>query len=151
MAGATRAPSPRYAGHRQPQPQEDVHTIQLIVEDGDSMLVDYQWRPGIDGHTKLLQTLRAAAAAAAGDGYRIYFLTDAGSDTLWELSERSIGFAMHRRLLGVGCSVVLCRESRIDGVLATRDEVWIRPGPTATPGTPGLHFWLARLPPRPPF
>ena len=121
------------------------------MEDGDSLLVDYRWRPGIDGRTKLLHTLRAAAAAAAGDGYRIYFLTDPGSDTLWELSECSIGFAMHRRLLCEGCTVVLCKESRIDGVLATRDEVWIQPGPAAAPGTAGVHFWLTRLPPGPPF
>ena len=63
-ASASLPPSPRCARHRQSPLQKDVHTIQLMVEDGDSMLVDYYWRPGIDGHTKLLQALRAAAAAA---------------------------------------------------------------------------------------
>ena len=131
---------PCSAGPLCPPPGEDTRTIQFIVEDGDSVLVDYRWCPGIGGHTRLLQALRAAAVSVASGNYRIYFLSDPGSETLWELSECSIGFAMRRRLLGEGCSLVLCKESRADGVLATRDEVWIQPGLGAAPGAAGLHF-----------
>jgi len=84
-----------------------LRTIQLMSEQGDSVLVEVAWDPVDDEPIQLLMELRSAARRVGFTGHPLRLLEYAGDDVLLDLNEGSINYAYTRGLLENGCTVVL--------------------------------------------